>query len=139
MGPDIKKRNKIFFFAFSLIQLTAYFARLTADGLRASTMAGCKPAESLLAEREQERERSGRLAKRRLEAGGYTCAAFLLAALLLRRLRIGCNVLLAAAAAFNGSQAGVYFAGSRLYHCTCSYWAKFCQTFSSVVGWCLAQ
>ena len=56
MGPDIKKRNKIFFFVFSLIQLTAYFARLTADGLRASTMAGCKPAESLLAEREQERE-----------------------------------------------------------------------------------
>ena len=91
-------------------------------------MAGCKPAESLLAEREQERERSGRLAKRRLEAGGYTCAAFLLAALLLRRLRIGCNVLLAAAAAFNGSQAGVYFAGSRLYHCTCSY----AQWFPSV-------
>ena len=65
--------------------------------------------------------RSGRLAKRRLGAGGYACAAFLLAALLLRRLRIGCNVLLAAAAAFNGSQAEVYFAGSRLYHCTCSY------------------
>ena len=37
--------------------------------------------------------RSGRLAKRRLGAGGYACAAFLLAALLLRRLRIRCNVL----------------------------------------------
>ena len=64
--------------------------------------------------------RSGRLAKRRFEAGGYASAAFLLAALRLRRLRIECNVLLAAATAFNGSQAEVYFAGRRLYHCTCS-------------------
>ena len=57
-------------------------------------MAGCKPAESPLAERREERVRSGRLAKRQPNAGGYACTTLLLVAPLL-----ALSVLVACAAA----------------------------------------
>ena len=60
--------------------------------------------------------RSGRLAKRRLEAGGIRAPVLPFDALLLRSLRIGCMRCCratAAAAALIGSHARVYFAGER--------------------------
>ena len=60
--------------------------------------------------------RSGRLAKRRLEAGGIRAPVLPFDALLLRSLRIGCMRCCratAAAAALIGSHAGVCFAGER--------------------------